>query len=157
MTENGLIPYDLAGNWCEECGRPKMNRLFGMLTGCKACDDVVTAHRCTKRPDEAGDREIGTEWECPDCGTVWVVAEQLDACPECGRGDMVKAWEVLKTGDRLSTAPRRKPQPWTPFRNMLRESSMALLAGPLPKPALPDSCYRMASGAMVHVRPGCRC
>lgn len=32
--------------------------------------------------------------------------------------------------------------PWTPFRNRLPSAS---------------KCYRLASGARVHVKPGCRC
>lgn len=32
--------------------------------------------------------------------------------------------------------------PWAPFRNNLARAS---------------GCYRLASGAMVHVKPGCRC
>ena len=53
VSENGIIAYDLgAGMFCEECGRPKSFRLWpGTRTGCKTCDEVVTRHRCTKRPD----------------------------------------------------------------------------------------------------------
>ena len=34
VAENGILMYDLAGNWCEECGRAKSFRLWpGVLTG----------------------------------------------------------------------------------------------------------------------------
>ena len=118
MTENGILMYDLAGNWCEECGRAKSLRLFpGALTGCKTCDEVVTRHRCTSRPD-LGTLDIGASWECPDCGTAWSAVEREDTCGECGRSGMEKAWSHVP-GDRLASAPRHRPQPFTPFRDNL--------------------------------------
>jgi predicted RNA-binding Zn-ribbon protein involved in translation (DUF1610 family) len=90
-----LNPYDLAkGFFCEECGRNKMDRLLShlytplrtaslrgaphrlaspappALTGCKTCDDVILAHRCTTRPD-IGTLADGERWECPQCGSAW--------------------------------------------------------------------------------------
>src|ERR1700689_2096557 len=161
MSENGVLMYDLAGNWCEECGRAKSLRMFGYLTGCTACDVVVTAHRCTGRPDLG----TGESWECPDCGTVWTAGEKEETCGECGQGigTMRRTWENVP-GDRLDTAPRHDLQPFTPFRNALHRTAGAALSRPLVSPAnnrYPGgpigSCYRLASGAMVHVKPGCRC
>ena len=79
----GILAYDLAGNWCEECGRAKSFRLFpGVLTGCKTCDEVITRHRCTKRPDLAA----GGSWTCPDCGkTQWWREGERAGPPERGR------------------------------------------------------------------------
>ena len=119
MTDAGITPYaGLAGNWCEECGQAKSYRLWpGMLTGCATCDEVITRHRCAGRPD-LGALDVGASWECPDCGTVWSVAEREDTCGECGRSGMVKAWSHVP-GDRIDSAPRYQPQPFTPFRDKL--------------------------------------
>jgi len=153
--EKGILAYDLASNWCEECGRAKMNRLLGMLTGCKTCDEVITRHRCTGRPD-LDPLDTGALWTCQDCGTVWVVTEEAAWCPECGCSECrtEKRWTVSVPGDRIDTAPRHKPQPFTP----LRVPSFS------PPPHIPfgvtlphTSCYKTASGIMVHVKPGCRC
>ena len=152
--EHGWLPYDLAGNWCEECGRAKSFRLWpGILTGCATCDEVITRHRCTKRPD----LPIGQSWECPDCGTLWTAAEEEDTCESCGQGigTMNRTWETVP-GDRIDTAPRHKPEPWTPLRNAWRSTVDAMYARPAP-PSLPKDCYRMTGGSMVHVKPGCRC
>jgi hypothetical protein len=105
------------GFHCEECGRPKSFRLWpGTLTGCKTCDEVVTRHRCTKRPD----LDAGQSWECPDCGTLWTATEEEEACGECGQGigTMRRTWDTVP-GDRLDTAPRHKPEPFAPFRKPL--------------------------------------
>jgi hypothetical protein len=119
MTGNGILMYDLAGSWCEECGRAKSFRLWpGTLTGCKTCDEVITRHRCTKRPDLAA----GGSWTCPDCGTLWTAGEEEDTCGECGQGTgtMRRTWDTVP-GDRMDTAPRHVPQPLrNPFRNPFR-------------------------------------
>lgn len=156
----------LADNWCEECGRAKSYRLWpGVLTGCKACDEVVTRHRCTGRPD-LDSLDIGTSWTCPDCGTAWAVTEEGIWCPECGCHECrtEKRWTVSVPGDRIETAPRYRPPPWTPLRNVLHQMAEVATSRPAVSPAnnrYPrgplGSCYRMASGSMVHVRPGCRC
>jgi hypothetical protein len=119
VSEAGIIPCDLAGNFCEECGRAKSWRLFpGFLTGCAACDEVVTRHRCTGRPDLES-LTLGESWECPECGTSWTATEKEDQCSECGRSGMVKGWDTVP-GDRIGTTPRREPQPFAPFRNPWR-------------------------------------
>ena len=154
MTETGWLPYDLAGNFCEECGRAKSLRLWpGTLTGCKTCDEVVTRHRCAdSRPGPDG-FDIGALWTCPGCGTVWAVSEEPVTCSECGCCECrtEKQWTVSVLGDRISTAPRHVPQPFTPFRNLF--SSVAARSDPGPF----GECYQTASGMTVHVRPGCRC
>jgi ABC-type ATPase with predicted acetyltransferase domain len=59
-------------------------------------------------------------WECPDCGTLWTATEKEETCGECGQGigTMRRAWDTVP-GDRIDTAPRYEPQPYTPFRNRL--------------------------------------
>jgi hypothetical protein len=151
VTENGIILGDLAaGYFCEECGRAKSYRLWpGVLTGCKTCDEVVTRHRCTKRPDLA----TGESWTCPDCGTAWTAREEEETCGECGQGigTMGRTWDV-DVGDRIGTAPRRDPPPCTPFRDLF-----SLPAARVTRPGPFGECYKTASGMQVHVRPGCRC
>ena len=108
-------PYRRGQKFCEECGFAKSLRLFpGMLTGCATCDEVVTRHHCTGRPDVT----LGASWTCPGCGTVWTAREEEETCESCGQGigTMRRAWDTIP-GDRLDTAPRYVPQPFTPFRN----------------------------------------
>lgn len=158
VSAPGIIPYGLAGNFCEECGQAKMSRLFEVLTGCKTCDEVITRHRCTGRPD-IGSLADGQAWECPDCGSRWaprtVQEACADCCGDCGHTVTVRRWDS-EEGPRTDTAPRYSPAPWTPFRNALRDSVAAILAPPA-RASHPGSCYRTASGAQVHVKPGCRC
>jgi hypothetical protein len=148
----GILMYDLAGNWCEECGQLKMQRAFSGLTDCGTCNEAITRHRCTKRPDLGP----GQSWECPDCGTAWTAGEEEETCGECGQGigTMRKTWDSVP-GDRIDDAPRHAPEPvplWTPFRDLLpRRPAIYDPPGPF------GECYTMASGAKVHVRPGCRC
>jgi hypothetical protein len=120
VSEHGIIPYDLAGDWCEECGRAKSLRLFpGTLTGCTTCDEVITRHRCTARPDLDG-VAVGDSWECRDCGSIWSAGLETgdcpDCCPGCGHRVTAKRWFVIE-GERIDAAPRYKPQPFTPFRD----------------------------------------
>ena len=171
MTETGIIPYDLIGNWCKECGQAKSYRMWpGVLTGCATCDEVVTRHRCTGRP-ELDSLDVGASWTCPDCDTIWAIAEEAVWCPECGCRECrtEKRWTVSVPGDRIGTAPRHKPQPYAPLRVPVFPPGLGLF------PSSPDGpyfapfreggitpprtgkCYRAAAGFMVHVRPGCRC
>ena len=151
MTGNGILMYDLAGNWCEECGRAKSYRLWpGVRTGCKTCDEVVTRHRCTKRPDLA----TGQSWTCPDCGTLWTAREEEETCGECGQGiggTVQRTWDTIP-GDRIATAPRYEPRPYGPFRSLF-----PLPAARMTRPGPFGECYKTATGIQVHVRPGCRC
>ena len=148
MNETGIVPYGLAANWCEECGRPKMNRLLGILTGCPACDEVITRHRCTGRPP-LDDMMIGEWWMCGECGSTWTAVEKEDTCGECGRSGTVKGWECTP-GARLDTAPRYEAESYAPFRDMLPRRNRRAASGA-------KACYRMRNGSMVHVKPGCRC
>jgi hypothetical protein len=110
----GWLPYDLADNFCEECWRPKINRLFfGEMT----CGDCATRHRCTKRPD----LEPGQSWECPDCGSTWTAREEEETCECCGQGigTMRKTWDSIP-GDRIDTAPRYEVPVFTPLRNKFK-------------------------------------
>ena len=54
-------------------------------------------------------------------------------------------------GDRIDSA-EACPAPFTPFRNPFPRSAI-----PADPPGPFGSCYAMASGSIVHVRPGCRC
>ena len=152
--KRGWLPYDLAGNFCEECGRAKFNRLWVTAQDCETCWEAITRHRCTRLPSVT-DRAPGQDWECDDCGSFWTLTVEEEACPdccsECGHTVTTRRWDRTEEGDRMDTAPRHKPGPlWTPFRNPF----------PRPRPAslsLPEECYRMSSGSMVHVKPGCRC
>lgn len=151
--EKGILACDLAGNWCEECGRAKSFRLWpGTLTGCKTCDDVITAHRCGGRPALA-DLAAGQSWTCPDCDSAWTVIEEDEACPdccgECGHLVTTRRWQIV-TGARYATAPRYKPEPFAPLRNLLLRPSVS-------RPGPFGSCHRTPGGIMVHVKPGCRC
>jgi hypothetical protein len=155
VTETGWLPYDLADNWCEECGRAKSYRLWpGLLTGCKTCDEVITRHRCTRLP-AVTDRAPGQEWECPDCGSSWRLAEEEDWCPdccgECGHKVTSRRWVLEEEGDRLDTAPRHVPPVYTPFRNPFRPVAASSKPGPF------GECHRTPGGIMIHVKPGCRC
>lgn len=121
MNGKTLEPFDLAGNFCGACGRAKMNRLFAMgLTGCAECDEVITRHRCSKRP---GSLPADEPWECPDCGSVWTLAVVEEACPDCcGECDHVvevPRWSAVP-GDRIDSAPRYVPRGYWPLRNLLK-------------------------------------
>ncbi len=129
---DGIIAYGLAGNFCEKCGRAKINRLlYRVPSGCATCDSydarsdarqltsrVITRHRCTKRPGIEG-MAPGESWECPDCGSVWTVTEVEDSCDECGRGELVRGWSVV-IGDRMDTAPKYERYVPVVMRNRLR-------------------------------------
>jgi ribosomal protein L37AE/L43A len=155
----GIHFYDLASDYfCEECRRPKGNRwLLGVPSGCATCDEVISRHRCTGRPsiDERADGDI---WQCPDCDSAWLVVMEKDTCGDCGRDGMEKTWTVAVPGARLDSAPRYQPYVPVPFRNLLAEAGrIASPVRPPPRHAAPGSCYQMASGALVHIKPGCRC
>jgi hypothetical protein len=141
MSETGVIPYDLELPFCPECRRPLGNRwLMTAPSGCGTCDEAITRHRCTGRP-ERDSMETGESWECPDCGSTWTATEVADQCGECGQETRRKTWEAAE-GDRIATAPRHNPVGFTPFRNILPQ---------------PGKCHRTPAGIMVHVKPDCRC
>lgn len=142
MNGAGIIAYDLDGYHCPECGTALGNRwLMTGDSGCTACDEAVTRHRCAGRPDR-GSLEPGDSWECPDCGSTWTAVEVADNCGECGQEVWRKTWEAVE-GDRIATAPRYKPVVFTPFRDRV--------------PRAGSKCHRTAGGIMVHVKPDCRC
>lgn len=151
------MPYGLSGNWCEECGRAKSLRLWPVgLTGCKTCDEVATRHRCTGRPSREG-LDPGESWVCPDCGGRWTAIEEAESCGECGQEVWRKTWSCIE-GDRIATAPRFTPEPYTPFRNALRGIVDVAFSRPVRSEiTLPAACYRAPAGFIVHVRSACRC
>ncbi len=117
----GIIPYDLAtGNFCEECGQAKLNRLFlDTLSGCSECDGVITRHRCGPIPKVPA----GQSWQCTLCDSTWTAREEEQDCPdccaECGHRVTVTVMDYER-GARVDSAPKRVPQgPYTPFRNRL--------------------------------------
>lgn len=165
-ADYGILAYNLLTpeDFCEECGRAKISRLMfdGVMSyDCATCKEVATRHRCTKRP-ALETVALGDSWECPDCGSLWAVIEEEDTCGECGRSGMVPGWSYQQ-GDRYDTAPRYEHKPMIPFRNVLPSYSpyveyhrrRAELAARDAVP--PGACYSMPSGALVHVKPGCRC
>ena len=156
VTSPGIIAYGLAGNWCEECGHAKMDRLLmSAPSGCKTCDEAITRHRCTGRPP-LDDLAVSESWTCPDCDSVWTCTEKEDTCGECGQvTGTIKAWETV-AGVRVDTAPRYEPYVPVPIRNTLRRALDLLAPRGWEKPSL-GTCYRMGNGSMVHVKPGCRC
>jgi hypothetical protein len=142
VSSQGIIPYGLSIHFCDECGYPLARRLWGFLTGCKTCDDAITRHRCERRPP-LDKLAAGGSWTCPDCLSIWAVAEEEAECGECGQSRMVKTWEYTE-GSQVATAPGHEPWSFTPFRNIIPRREVG-------------GCYRMDNGSMVHIKPGCRC
>ncbi len=140
MSEHGIIAYDLADYCCPECGRPVVQRLWELLTGCATCDAAITRHRCTARPS-IGPLAVGDSWTCRECWSVWTVAEGEDTCGECGQSKTVKTWGYA-AGARIDDAPGHQPHAFTPFRDVIPRAT---------------KCHRTAGGIMVHVKPDCRC
>jgi hypothetical protein len=121
VSGNGIILYDLAPPTCPECGTPLGNRwLMAGDSGCRTCDDAVTRHRCTGRPDVLS-LAPGESWECTDCGSTWTAIEVADSCRECEQEVRRKTWETVE-GDRMAIAPRYKPVVFTPFRDQVPRS-----------------------------------
>ena len=153
MTITGIRPYGLAGNWCEECGTAKWNRLMlaGYRTGCTACDKVTLRHRCMSRPD-ISELADGQSWECSGCGSKWEPETVTEACGECCAVSthmvQVRRW-VVTEGDRMDSAPPYAAgwpfgiTPWRPARMRV--------------PPAETKCHVTATGISVHVKPECRC
>jgi len=114
-TSRSGVAFGLLGDSrCPSCDRPKLARLFALSrTGCEQCDEVITRHRCSRRPS-SDDVFPGTRWRCPECGSVWVAREQAEPCGECHQEVVRRCWQV--TDDRRAEGPRADPQPFTPFR-----------------------------------------
>lgn len=140
MSETALIPFDLSAHLCEECGQPKIRRLWEFLTGCTTCDAAVTRHRCVTRP-ALEFLAVGESWTCRECWSVWTVTEEMGTCGECGRSGPEKAWSY-KRGGNVDNAPRHNPYTYVPLRNRLPGAG---------------KCHRTPGGIMVHVKPDCRC
>lgn len=124
MTPPGVVSYGLLDNThCQDCGRPKLARLFALgLTGCEQCDEVITRHRCSGRP--SSDSVFpGTRWKCPVCASAWVAREREEPCGHCGQPVVSKCWDIVD--DRRHEGPRTEPQPFTPFRDLGMAAQMA--------------------------------
>lgn len=104
--DKSFRPYDLgAAYFCEECGRPKYNRLLMTAwtplsatattwrrpTGCATCDAVISAHRCTQRP-RLEDLCDGDQWKCPGCGLVWHATVEIVVTEE-------RSWSTSRDAD----------------------------------------------------------
>lgn len=116
-TPASIAAYGLLGSsCCEDCGRPKLSRLFVLgVTGCAECDEVITRHRCTSRPS-SDEVFPGTRWKCPVCASVWVAREREEPCGECQQPVVTRCWEVLE--DRRTEGPRQEPAAFTPMRQL---------------------------------------
>lgn len=99
-----------------------------------------TRHHCLGRP-ERWTLAVGESWTCPECDSVWTITEEESACRECGTLITERTWDY-RPGNRIGTAPKHQPYAFVPMRNIVPRAS---------------KCYRLASGAKVHVKPGCRC
>lgn len=142
VTETGMLADDLALPFCPECSSPLGNRmLMTAPSGCGTCDEAITRHRCTGRPDILT-LAAGESWECPDCGSTWTVKQETWPCMECGQPRKDVTWDY-REGDRIAAAPRYEPVALTPYRNRV--------------PRARGKCYRTPGGSMVHVQPDCRC
>lgn len=114
----------------------------GIIAYDLAPPDDGPRHYCTDCP-RLGDLALGESWSCPECGSRWTATEEEVPCQECGHERTERTWSYER-GDRWDTAPkqeRARAPMWTPFRNIISLSP----------------CYRLAGGAMVHVKPDCHC
>ena len=127
IQPKGIYPYDLAGEFCEECGRHKTARLFYDGLGCQGC---------ARRPD-IETLAIGATWECPDCGSIYGVSSHRAYCGECGHVIQEGRWDLVLKGDRIDSAPRYKPQVYTPLRNIFKAKDGVPQEPGKPSPGLP--------------------
>lgn len=101
----------------------------------------------------AGDLTEFLGEDCPECGTPGPQRHlsAVGGCGTCAESDPRPVFTAVRhalaqTGvllyDMVLPAWPGDAAPWAPFRNRIPRAT---------------KCYAMASGAMVHVRPGCRC
>lgn len=89
---------------------------------------------------------------CPECGTPGPLRHLggVNGCRVCAESDPRPVNVPLRNRDAgvlvydmvLPKWPEIPEDYWTPFRDRIPRAS---------------KCYQMASGAMVHVKPECRC
>jgi hypothetical protein len=88
---------------------------------------------------------------CPECGTPGPQRHlsMVGGCATCAADDPRPLNVPLRNRDAgvlvYDMVLPERPGPaeyWTPFRDRMPRAS---------------GCYRLASGSMVHVKPGCRC
>lgn len=92
-----------------------------------------------------------TSSRCPDCGTPGQQRHlsAVGGCRTCREGDPRPVYRPARgassTGDRAPAASASMQRRLSGLRNVfaLRHSGKV--------------CYRLPSGNMVHVKPGCRC
>jgi hypothetical protein len=92
---------------------------------------------------------------CPDCGTPGPLRHLggVNGCRTCAGNDPRPVNVPVRNvvGDVLSRAVQDAAAvafpPFSPFLGI----------GPDSPSSRPRACYRVASGAMVHVKPDCRC
>ena len=87
--------------------------------------------------------------DCPECGMPGPHRHlsAVGGCGTCAANDPRPVYTPMRNkGIRVYDMVLPKwptnEVPWTPFRNRMPRVSC---------------CYRLASGAKVHVKPGCRC
>ena len=89
--------------------------------------------------------------DCPECGTPGPerVLSTVSGCGTCMRDNPVPV-HVPVRNTAIKVYDMVLPKPYAgPFLAPFRKGGLTLPP--------PTECYRLASGSMVHVRPGCRC
>jgi len=101
--------------------------------------------------------------DCAECGTPGYQRHlsAVGGCATCAAEDprqvFIQARKVLTYDMVLPPPPDpREAAEWSAWRsaggNLVTEAGRKA-----PWPSRASKCYRMASGAMVHVKPDCRC
>jgi|SRR5580700_4485918 hypothetical protein len=97
-----------------------------------------------------GELALFLQETCPDCGTPGPLRHfsAVSGCAACAAADPRPVNVPLRNRDAgivmYDAVLPKWPQgeTWKPFRDRIPRAS---------------KCYRVASGAMVHVKPDCRC
>lgn len=135
--------------WSDEEAAAEAEELFpgidvGTETGivCDGCFQHIMSRVSAEAPELTGE---GWRGHVPDEASILAEAAELGITQE----------EL----DREMAGMYSTPPGYVPGVGMVSGLAMRMLAeSPLFRRADPDSkCYPMASGSMVHVKPGCRC
>ena len=102
----GINAFDLASEFCPDCGQAKSLRLAAYLTGCATCDEIRTRHRCEGRP-LAFEQADDAEWSCDGCGAVYRIRVEVEEIEH-------RMWETL------TPAVREGPRQSQPWRGLIR-------------------------------------
>ena len=102
-------------------------------------------------PDAPADLDRFLGEDCTECGTpgFWRHLSAVFGCGTCATNDPQPVYVPIipMQNKRILAYDMVLPKwpegpPWAPFRNRLPRASR---------------CYRLASGAPVHIKPDCRC